>query len=286
MTKIIIADSGSTKTDWRISDFKKKVIEEQQITDGINPYFMSSEEILKSLKQTWKASVNLRQVEHIFFYGAGCSSVTKCNTVHQGLSEFFPQARVEVHHDLLAAARALFGDDDGIAGILGTGSNSCLFSEGEIKENIFSLGYFFGDEGSGAHIGKTVVRAFLKQEMPDELSEKFKFEFGLSKEQILDNVYNKPNPNRFLAQFARFAGENISSAFLHQIVKDCFRQHFEYQITRYSNYRKYPLRFVGSVAFHFQGVLSEVAREYKISVDRIIKNPAEDLVQYHMNQFS
>lgn len=279
MEKTIIADSGSTKTDWRVqNDFNNEF---KVITPGINPYFMDSTEITTMLKNNWNEQVSAQAIDKVFFYGAGCSSKTKCNLVHNGLSDFFHNADIHVYHDLLAAARSLFADEDGIAGILGTGSNSCLYINGQIREELFSLGYMFGDHGSGAQIGKYIVDAFLKDQMPDYMSKRFINSCHLSKEEILDHIYNHPNPNRFLAGFSEFAGKNMDSAFIHQIVKNCFSDYFKYQISKYSDYKNYRIRFVGSVAYYFRDVLETVAAENGMKIDLTIKNPVENLVAYH-----
>ncbi len=284
MANIIIADSGSTKTDWRVlntSDFHQK---QRVLTSGINPYFMSAKEIYQSILKQWGDAIEPRSVKKIWFYGAGCSADGKKRKVYAALGRFFSQAEVFVHHDLLAAARALFGDQNGIAGILGTGSNSCKYVDGKISENVFSLGYFFGDEGSGAHIGKSLVKAFLKDELPAGIQKRFDEQLGYSKEQILDQVYNKPNPNRFLAKFSAFCGENNDSPFIQQIIRNCFSDYFRYQICRYASYRDFPLRLTGSVAYHFKDSLSVVAEEFNMKVELVIKNPADHLVDYHLQR--
>mgnify|MGYP006280422649 FL=1 len=278
MKKTIIADSGSTKTDWRLQDDGDNV--EKIITPGINPYFMDAAEITTMLKNNWNEQVPAQTIDKVFFYGAGCSSKTKCEIVSKGMSDFFKNAEIKVYHDLLAAARSLFEDEEGIAGILGTGSNSCLYVNGQIWEELFSLGYMFGDHGSGAQIGKNIVDAFLKDQLPDYVRNRFIETYQYSKEELLDHIYNRPNPNRFLAGFSEFASKNMDSAFIHQIVKNCFSDYFKYQISKYSN-KNYRIRFVGSVAYYFRDVLETVAAEYGMKVDLVIKNPVENLLAYH-----
>ncbi|MGM0612581.1 MAG: N-acetylglucosamine kinase [Bacteroidota bacterium] len=283
MKTIIIADSGSTKTDWRIIDVSSKKTVNEVVTGGINPYFMTEDDIVKTIKEQWDTDILLKNIQKIYFYGAGCSSESKCKIVNQGLHRFFSSADIYVYHDLLAAARALFGQEEGIAAILGTGSNSCLYRHMQVEEEIFSLGYLFGDKGSGGHIGRKIVDAYLKDEMPDRLTLEFQKNYPLTKEQILDNVYNKPSPNRFLASFSEFASNNFEAAFIQQIIKNSFRDFFDYQITRYTNYQRYPLRVVGSVGFYFRNIMEDVASEYDMKVDRVIQNPVENLVQFHLS---
>lgn len=285
MENILIADSGSTKTDWRIIDVSSGNTVDKIVTDGVNPYFMTTDTIVKMLKEQWKSDVSLKNIQKIYFYGAGCSSESKCNIVSKGLNHFFIYSDIYVNHDLLAAARALFGKAEGIAAILGTGSNSCLYRNMQIEEEFFSLGYLFGDKGSGGHIGRMIVDAFLKDEMPDRLHVEFQKEHPLSKEQILDSVYNKPSPNRFLASFSGFAGNNLDAAFIQQIIKNSFRDFFDYHITRYTGYQNYPLRVVGSVGFYFRDILEAVADEYDMKIDLVIQNPVENLIKFHMIKF-
>ena len=283
MEKFIIADSGSTKTDWRIIDNISGKTVNKIVTGGVNPYFMAATDISKMLNAQWDSSVLPGDIQKIYFYGAGCSSDSKCEIVQEGLSNFFIHTEINVYHDLLAAARALFSREEGIAGILGTGSNSCLYRQEDIEEENFSLGYLFGDSGSGGHIGRKIITSFLKDEMPERLKIQFKEKYPLSKEEVLDNVYNKPSPNRFLAGFAEFAGQNVDAAFIQQIIKDSFREFFRNQITHYTNYKEYPLRIVGSIGFHFQDILKAVADEYDMNVDLIIQNPVEELLNFHLS---
>ena len=283
MKNILIADSGSTKTDWWIIDVLTKKTVGEVVTAGVNPYFMTADDISMMLNEQWNADFFVKNIQKIYFYGAGCSSETKCKTVNKGLYRFFTSADIYVYHDLLAAARALFGKENGIAAILGTGSNSCLYRHMQVEEELFSLGYLFGDKGSGGHIGRKIVDAYLKDEMPDRLRSDFQKKYSLTKEQILDNVYNKPSPNRFLASFSEFSSMNIDAAFIQQIIKDSFRDFFDYQITRYTNYQEYPLRVVGSVGFYFKDILEGVASEYNMKVEQVIQNPVENLVQFHLS---
>lgn len=276
---IIIADSGATKTDWRVID-KGIVIDELQ-TIGFNPYFVSSEEIKDALEKELFPFFDNKAVEKVFFYGAGCSCEQKGSIVSNALEDFFQNARIYIEHDLLGAARALCGKEKGIACILGTGSNSCLYDGTDVIENVPSLGYFFGDEGSGAHIGRIFIKAVLKNELPAEVKSTFDAKFGLSFEKILDTIYKKPMPSRFLASFAEFIGQNINQPYLQDIIRNCFRDFFDNQLTKYTGYKEVPVHFLGSIAFNFSSLLNEVSSEYGISLNKIVKSPIAGLVEYH-----
>jgi len=276
---IIIADSGATKTDWRVID-NGKIINELQ-TIGFNPYFVTSADIKDTLEKELFPFFDNEAANKVFFYGAGCSFEQKGNIVSDALEDFFQNARIYIEHDLLGAARALCGREKGIACILGTGSNSCLYNGTDIIENVPSLGYFFGDEGSGAQIGKILLTAVLKNELPSEIKSAFDSQFGLTFEKILDIIYKKPMPNRFLASFAEFVGQNIHHPFLQEIVRNCFHDFFRCQLTKYTGYKEAPVHFVGSVAFHFSSLLTEVAAGYGISIGNVKRSPIGGLVKYH-----
>ncbi|MFO8054370.1 MAG: ATPase [Bacteroidales bacterium] len=283
MIKIIVAESGSTKTKWMVIDKTHKKIDYTIVTTGINPFFMQAGQITKTIRDQWDNQIDPADITKVFFYGAGCSTKTKCELVKKGLSSFFKSSKVYVNHDLLAAAKALLGEKDGIAAILGTGSNSCLYINGEIRENVYSLGYFFGDEGSGAHIGKMLIKNFLKDRLPADLHNAFMAQYTMNKEQILDRVYNKPNPNRFLAKFAIFAGKHLESEYMQKLVFHCFSEFFSEQIMQYSSYKKHRICFTGSVAYHFRDILEKAASHHGLSISSILQNPAEKLAKYHID---
>lgn len=297
---ILIADSGSTKTQWCLIDERKE--QQRFFTQGINPFLQSKEEISAIIKKELLPQLEtLNSKLETFFYGAGCSSDENCNRVVDALKENFPGSSIEVRHDLLGAARALCGKEEGIAAILGTGSNSCYYNGKEIKENITALGFILGDEGSGAHMGKKLVAAFIHSRLPKSIHEKFYNEFKFDKNELLNCVYSKPLPNRFLASFAKFIGENCASplpvrqagptplpeeggeeSFWANLVADCFRDFFDNYICRYPKHRQVKMHCVGSIGFHFKSILRQVADEKKITMGKILKSPMEGLVEYHI----
>ncbi len=279
---ILIADGGSTKTDWRLV---KEGREYKQVqTTGFNPYLVGSDVIEEILWKELQPYFDNNGVSKIYYYGAGCSSATKNQVVEMALEKVFPSAKITIEHDLLGAARALCGKREGIVAILGTGSNSCFYNGNDIVEHIFSLGYFFGDEGSGAYMGKSLLSAYLHNELPADLSEKLAEEYPMSKESILDAVYNKPAPSRFLASFSTFINNNREHSFIRNLIVENLRGFYRYQVCCYPRHREVPVNFAGSVAYHYQDLLHEVGAEYGAKVGRIIQAPIDGLVEYHMEE--
>ncbi len=276
---ILLADSGSTKTDW-------VMIGEGEIlhsfkTPGLNPYFVSSEEVAGILHKEFSNRFELDSVGRIYFYGAGCSTPSKKAVINNALKVLFPGKQTEVDHDMLAAARALFGNQAGIACILGTGSNACSYDGNRISESLFSTGYMFGDEGSGAHLGKTYIAAHLKSKAPDQVMEAFDSYYGISREEILTNIYKKTNPNRFLASFTPFLREQLQHPYVREIVEGCFDAFFEEQVCKFSNYDSLPVGFIGSVAFHFSDMVKASASKFGIRLSRFEVSPMGGLIKYH-----
>ena len=279
---ILIADAGATKIQWVvIQDGKASATYE---TAGFNPYFMEPRILLDAVEKDLVPFINPGYIKQVYYYGAGCSTMFKCNIVEDVLKEVFENADFEIEHDLLGAARALFGRNEGIACILGTGSNSCLYDGKKILENVTSLGYLFGDEGSGAYLGKLWLTEYLRGRMPEHLKNHFDRRFGYSLENILDGVYSKPHPNQFLSSFALYLGDLKDDEFVKELVKKNFRDFFTEQVTQYTGYADKPLGVIGSVAFHFSDLFKEVADEHHLKITKMIKSPIEGLVDYHISE--
>lgn len=279
---LLIADSGSTKTDWvLIKDGK----EEQRFkTVGFNPYFVDTEQVYKTLYKEFTERFDLNHVSKVYFYGAGCSSPVKKAVINNALQQLFPGTHTEVDHDLLAAARALLGNKKGIAGILGTGSNSCLYDGHDVAESLFSLGYMFGDEGSGAHLGKSYIALHLKKRVPQELQKAFTDICGYSDEDILTHIYKKPNPNRFLASFTVFLKKQIEHPFIAELVEKCFDDYFVEQVSKYTGYQELPFSYVGSVGYHFSAILEKSAKKHGIHIGRCLQSPIDGLIEFHLRE--
>lgn len=281
---ILIADSGSTKTDWILTDKNKN--QTRYSTVGYNPYFIDSESIYDSILLTLAAQLDAAAVKTIFFYGAGCSTPENAGIVHKALSACFPNSEVFVKHDMLGAARALLGNSRGFAAIIGTGSNTCIYDGKEIEKNTDSLGYLLGDEGSGCYIGKKIIRDSMRGYLPPELHSKFNRTYQFSNAEIFNSIYNKPAPNRFLASFCRFADDNKEHTYIKIIVRESFDDFFKNLVCKYPGYEKFSFNCVGSVGFIFKDLLREVAGSYKMEIGKMISSPIEELANYHFNQHS
>jgi hypothetical protein len=279
---ILVADSGSTKTDWILlpDSMSTRVFR----TAGLNPYYLDKTGIRNVVEKELVPFIDPGSVTSIHFYGAGCSLVSKAMQVEEVLQDTFPEADTEVLTDLLGAARALFGRQPGIACILGTGSNSCYYDGYDIAANIPSLGYILGDEGGGAFMGKTFFRDYLLGELPEEIGKAFAENYSLNRESILDAVYNQPSPNRFLASITDFYLANIEHPYIRRLVAQSFDAFLLNQVKRYPGHERLPVSFVGSVAFYFDGILKEVAAGHRIAIVQVLKSAAEGLAEYHRHE--
>lgn len=275
---IIVADSGSTKTDWRICLSDGTF--DQRETGGLNPNFSSADDFSQSL-QTAFDTLDKSQVKEVWFYGAGCGNELNQERVADHLKNCFYQSKIHVAGDMLGAARALCGTQPGMAAILGTGMNTCLYNGKDIVANHFSLGYMLGDEGSGAYLGKLLITDWLKDRLPEALKLNFEKRFGLSKSDVIENIYRKPFPNRFLAQFAKFIYQNLKHEYCTNLVISSFQSFFREQIKTYPDYSKYPLHLTGSVAFYFGNLVKRVAAEERVIIGKIVEKPIAALAIYH-----
>ncbi len=277
---IIIADSGSTKTEWRV--IEGKGAEKSYITSGLNPYLLTGDNIYQLLKEEMPGLEGL-SVSDIYFYGTGCNNAEKENVIKGSLSRFFKAGEVHVSSDLLAAARSLCMNDEGIACIIGTGSNSCYYDGKIIVSNVSPLGYILGDEGGGAFIGKNLLSGVLKKQLPGYVIDNFYKAYPLSRAEILDNVYSRPFPNRFLGQFTRFVSDNIHVPELQNIIISGFDDFIRRNVLQYPEAKELPIHFTGSVAFYFRSYLEELIKKYRLHPGKITLKPMDDLVTYHIN---
>lgn len=277
---ILIADSGSTKTDWVLLDNNNIIIQFQTI--GFNPYFQSSDDIYTEIKNKLIPVLHdqLHAIKHIAYYGAGCSTPEKVQVVKQGLYLAFGNIHSEVNHDLLAAARALCGKEKGIACILGTGSNSCLYDGNEVTENVPSVGYLFGDHGSGATIGRTFVQHYFDGKLPIHLVTAFE-NAGYHREVILENVYKKPMPSKYLASIVKFLSDYSNDSYIKGLIKNCFLDFFDAQVSKYTDAKNLPVNSVGSIGFYYKELLADAAKEKGFTIGNIIKSPIDGLIKYH-----
>ncbi|MCL2417491.1 MAG: ATPase [Bacteroidales bacterium] len=275
----IIADSGATKTDWCLINKAGEVKIVQTI--GLNPYFLDEDDVLNVLQKDLYPFLDNKKVEEVFFYGSGCASLRKKQVLQSALDSFFMDAGVEVENDLLGAARALYGEEKGLACILGTGASSCLYDGEQIAERVSSLGYILGDEGGGASLGKQLLAAYFRNELPEHLQKIFAQKYPAELSRVLDIIYREPAPNRYLASFVEFLSENKSDFFVKELVSSAFDTFFKKQILRYDNYDKYPLCFVGSVGFIFADELRKSAEKHGLTISKIEQTPLDGLLKYH-----
>ena len=271
----LIIDAGSTKMEWILLD--GNVVKQRFYTEGFNPNYSDRQ----CLVETCRGASLPNGIQSIHYYGTGCGNDQNCQAIKEVFQVQFPDANIHVTHDLMAACHAVLGHERGVACILGTGSNSCLYDGESIIEKAVSLGYLVGDEGSGMHIGREVVRAYFYGFMPEELRMKFDMEYHLALKDLIQRLYHEGQPSKYLASFAKFAGENQSHPFIQGLVKGCFKAFIEAFVLRYKGCKSLKVSFVGSVAFHFQDILKESLADYGIKSGEIMQAPAEGLIKYY-----
>lgn len=282
---ILIADGGSTKTNWcLINESGRKIYFN---TEGYNPYFVTSQYIIDSLNKSLPADLDKGGIHEVNYYGAGCSSEQYVKIVVDAMQVVFQNAKVYVGHDLLAACRALLGNNAGFAAILGTGTNTSLYDGNQVTLNIDSLGYFLGDEGSGCYIGRHLLADYLRGYLPKPLHEQFVDTYNLTPDDIIAQVYGKPLPNRFCASFSKFVYDTKDAfpEYCIPLVTFAFSQFFEKIVSHYPNFKNYELNVIGSVGYSFRDVLSTVADNYEMGIGKVIRSPIDDLVAYHLENY-
>ena len=285
----LIVDSGSTKTSWCFAflpDTKSADGARTVTTEGLNPAVMSAEEVEEKISKALNhclqsLSISAADVENVFFYGAGCIS-GRAGVVSESIQSILVDARIYVADDLLGAARALCGHKAGIACILGTGSNSCLYDGENIVAHTPALGYVLGDEGSGAVLGRKFLNAVLKQTLPENICKRFLQESGLDMAEVINRVYRSPAPNRFLASMSKYIHGYLDEKEVRDIVIDNFEDFIRNNILAYGDKFR-TINVVGSIAYHYKEQLTEAASRNGFQIGKIIKNPIEGLIEYHMS---
>lgn len=281
----IFADSGSTKTNWLITDATGKSIENFQ-TIGLNPYFVTKEKTIQVISESYPTEPDALTIKKVFFYGSGCGAQDNFSHLRVALEEYFFNAHIDIFSDMLGTARAIFKNDIGLAAIIGTGCNSCIYNGKSISHNAISLGYILGDEGSGAYIGKLFAKLYLEKRLDADLSQLILTETGATHSSILQSIYKNPHPNRYLAGFCLFIIKHIEHPQLQEIIKISFTKFFDKYVTIFPNYQNYKLGFCGSVALNFRPYLDEVAAKYGMENLIYINEPLGELVEYHrVNEF-
>lgn len=275
----LIIDCGSTKADWVIIDNKETMM--RFTTDGFNPNYTSKESILNLILDNSLYKPYTKYITEVFFYGSGCGNIDNCNTIEAILSSVFTSAEIIVTHDMMAACRAIHSRKKGIACILGTGSNSCLYDGKRILDRAISLGFILGDEGSGSHLGKKLLHDYFYKKMPDDLSKIFECEYKLNINSFIKNVYHNEQPSKYLASFSKFLYDNRNHSFAKELCSKCFDEFIENYILRYENNEHIEIGFVGSIAYYFQDIIRERLEIKGLKPGKILKDPIDGLIEYH-----
>lgn len=278
---ILIAESGSTKCDWVLLDLKGREIERWN-TMGFNPYFHSAEVVANEIKKTKGLSLWAERITQTWFYGAGCSTEDLKAIIRNGLDRVFVNAQNNVDHDLVAAAYALYDENPIVACILGTGSNSCYFDGEEVSEEVPALAYILGDEASASYIGKRLIADFLYKRLPPDLYKDFERLYGVSKDQVVDRVYNKPYANVYLAGFGAFAGKHKDHPYIKEMVRDGVRKFIDIHVLCFTEASNAEISFVGSVAKAFEDIIREELAASGLTFGRVLAKPVNSLIEYHI----
>lgn len=275
----LIIDSGATNTEWAVLDGDR--VAERFVSKGFNPFYTKPEEIEQVVREALAASMSSFKTDVVFFYGTGCSTTENCTLVRNILNEFFPDAAISVYHDLQAAAVALLKNKKGIACILGTGSNSCLWDGNQIVENVPSLGYLLGDEGSATYLGKLLLKKILSGKADDEISRSFYKYVGMNFSEVLHKIYKDHDANRWIGGLSLFVSEHIHHPQIKEIAKRNFQDFMAHQVSEYTGFRDVEISFLGSVAYYLQDVLREVMAASDLKTGVIMQGPMEGLIDYY-----
>jgi N-acetylglucosamine kinase-like BadF-type ATPase len=273
----LIADSGATKAEWcLINAGKPKII----TTQGISPYHLKPDQIKELLQKELVPKIKVN-IDEIFYYGTGLFDKANAALMKKILKEIFPKAKVNADHDIMGAARGLCGHEKGIVGNLGTGMFSCFYDGKKIVKIRPGPGYALGDEGSGAYLGKKVIQYFLYEIFDEDLAYRFDQKYHTNRDEILENVYRKPFPNRYLASFALFLAENRGHYMVENILEDGLNDFFFFHLSKYAEVWKLPVNFVGSISFGFRDVLQVLCNSYEFELGKVVQKPMKGLIEFH-----
>lgn len=273
----LIIDAGSTKMGWILMEGTE--VKAHFVTKGFNPNYSDRQDLI----ETCQSASLPDEIQSIHYYGTGCGNEQNCQIVKEVFQNHFSDAKIYVTHDLMAVCHAVLGHDKGIACILGTGSNSCVYDGNDIVEKAVSLGYLVGDEGSGMHIGREVVRAYFYGFMPEELRQQFDATYRLELKDFIQRLYHDEQPSKYLASFAKFAGEHQNEPFIHDLVKGCFKAFIEAFVLCFEGCKEMKISFIGSVAYHFKDILRECLADDGFMLGEIMQTPAEGLIRYYQS---
>lgn len=276
---ILVADSGSSKTDWVLASDKQKPVKFS--TGGLNPYFLSEKEIIKIIQEQAPVMVNhFPLIEEIYFFGAGCSSPDRREIISNALTQLFPRAFISVDSDLLGSAYATCGHHKGLVCVMGTGSNISFFNGEDVDNGKHGLGYILGDEGSGTWFGKALITQYLYGVMPPDVETLFSTTYGVTKDDVIKNVYLKRGANSYLASFAKFLGDVQHTNYGKKLLRQGLLEFIDTNIKSYPEYNQYTCHFVGSIAYFFGDELRALCEENGISTGKIIRQPIDELLQF------
>tara|TARA_B100000902_G_scaffold31590_1_gene37801 strand:+ start:4620 stop:5498 length:879 start_codon:yes stop_codon:yes gene_type:complete len=281
---ILFADSGSTKCSWALCDVQENIVFKCD-TIGFNPYFINKDRIIEHLKESELNKYN-KDIETVFFYGAGCSSEDKNNIIKEALSQFFRSSKIVVRHDIDAACYAMYNGAPNITCILGTGSNSCYYDGKNIIEHAPSLGFLIGDEGSGNNFGKKILNLYFNKALPNNLSRKLEENYETNWSIIKDNIYGNDRANVYLAKYFPFVSENREHPIIKDIIYKALNEFFELHICCYDNHKEIEINFIGSVSYYLSDEIHIVAKKYNCKIGNIVQNPINRLVNFHFNNIT
>lgn len=273
----LIAESGSTRTEWALVEDNRLI--HRVFTEGLNPFFQTRREISRSVRLGLPKIFFRKRLDQVYYYGAGCTSHEKKDVLEASLVAQF-KTPIQVESDLLAAARALFQCEAGIACILGTGSNSCFYDGENVVKNVKAGGYILGDEGSGAVLGKHFLSDALKGLAPKAVTDHFFEKFRITSDEVMESVYNRSFPNRFLSTISYFLADYTDNEYVFNLITNNLRSFFIRNVCQY-DYKNYPIRFVGSLAYSYADMLRDVAHEFGIELDVIEETPMDGLIEFH-----
>jgi N-acetylglucosamine kinase-like BadF-type ATPase len=274
----LIADSGATSTKWCVISDNTS---ESYYTEGLNPYYHTPQSISDVINGKLVPKLKGRHIDEIHFYGAGCDTPEKDETLYKPLHAAFPDAVIDVEHDLLGSARACFFDEPGIACILGTGSNSCLYDGENVIEHIESLSFILGDEGSAGYLGKKLINSYFRYEIPGELQGELEDNYNMDLNHIISGVYDRQQPSRFVASYAQFLGDHENHPFVKNILREGFENFINRLLKNYSDWESHKVSFVGSVASAHQTLISEILEKEGFIPGSFYRNPLDRLITFH-----
>lgn len=275
---ILVADSGSSKTDWILAGENGELTEFS--TKGINPYFTSDKEISRLVAREQVVKTHAEEISEVYFFGEGCSNPDKREMVSNGLSVIFKNAFINVENDAIGSAYATCGNDKGFTCILGSGSNIAFFDGKEVHPGVHSLGFILGNEASGAWFGKKLVTSFLYETMPRDLRTAFKKDYTIDKEIVIRHVYQRPLPNIYLSSFTAFMSRHRGHPFIETMLNEGIEIFFDTHLKPYPDHTKYPSHFVGSTAWYFRDVIEAVCKKHNVQVGKVLAHPIGELLKY------